>query len=100
MTLIFCLQWNDLQKLEYDLNIEIQKPTLWLKANKLSLNIKKTCTMTFSNIPSVRNRTNNIYIYGTQIDTVNHTQFLGVIMYNKINRNEHIKYTCKTYLRV
>ena len=51
--------------------------------------------MTFSNIPSVRNRINNIYIAGTRIDTVSHTQFLGVIIDNKINWNEHIKYTCK-----
>ena len=42
-----------------------------------------------------RNRINNIYIDGTQIDTVSHTQFMGVIIDNKINWNEHIKYTCK-----
>ena len=57
-----------MQKMELDLNIEIQK--LWLKANKRLLNIKKTCTMTLSNIPSVRNRINNSYIDGTPIDTV------------------------------
>ena len=70
-----------------------------VKANKLSLNIKKTCIMTFNNIPSVRNKINNVYIDGTQIDTVGHTQFLGVIIENKINWNEHINYICK-YLRV
>ena len=53
--------------------------------------------MTFKNSPSVRNRINNICIDGTQIDTVNHTQFLGVIIDNKINWNEHIKYMCKLY---
>ena len=89
------IQGKDLQKMEHDLNIEIQKCSLWLKANKLSLNIKKTCTMTFSNIPSVRNRITNIYIDGTQIDTVSHTQFLGVIIDNNINWNEHIKCTYK-----
>ena len=94
------IRGKDLHKLEHDLNIEIQNISLWLKANTLSLNINKTCTMTFSNIPSVRNRINNIYIHGTQIDTVSHTKFLGVIIDNKINWNEHIKYTCKKYLRV
>ena len=89
------IRGKDLPKMEHDLNIEIQNISQWLKANKLSLNIKKTCTMTFSNIPSVRKRINNIYIDGTQIDTVSHTQFLGVIIDNKINWNEHIKYTCK-----
>ena len=94
------IQGKDLPKMEHDINIEIQKLSLWLKANKLSLNIKTICTMIFSNIPNVRNRINNIYIDGTQIDTVGHTQFLGVTIDNKINWNEHIKYTCKTYLRV
>ena len=94
------IQEKYLPKMEQDLNIEIQKLSLWLKlkllkANKLSLNIKKTCTRTFSNIPSVRNRINNIYIDGTEIDTVSHTQFLGDIIDNEINWNEHIKYTCK-----
>ena len=65
MTLIFVIQGRDLLKMEHDLNIEIQKLSLWLKANVLSLNIKKTCTNAFSNIPSVRNRINNIYIAGT-----------------------------------
>ena len=69
--------------MEHDLNIEIQKLSLWLKANKLALNVKKTCTMTFSNIPNVRNRIKKIYIDGTQIDTVNHTQFIGVIIDNR-----------------
>ena len=81
-----------------DTNIFIQgkdMQKMWLKANKLLLTIKKTCTVSFSDIPSVRNRINNIYIDGTPIDTVCHTQFLGVIIDNKIKWNEHIKYTCK-----
>ena len=87
------IQGKDLQKMEHDLSIDITN-SVWLKANKLSLNIKNTFTMTFSNIPSVRNRINNIYINGTQIDTVSHTQFVRVITDTKINRNEYIKYTC------
>ena len=47
-----------------------------------------------NNTPSVRNRRNDIYIDGIEIDTVNHTQFLGVIIDNKINWSDHIKYTC------
>ena len=65
MTLMFFfIQGKDLQEMEHDLNINIQKRSLWFKANKLSVNVKKTCPMTFSNIPCVRNRINNIYIDG------------------------------------
>ena len=70
------IQGKDMPKMEH----EIQNLPLWLKTNKHLLNIKKTCTMTFSNIPSVRNRINNSYIDVTQIDTVSHTQFLGIII--------------------
>ena len=80
--------------METDLNTEIKKLSLWRKTNKLSLNIKKTCTMTFSNNPSVKNIRNDIYIDGIEIDTVNQTQFLGVITDNKINWSDHIKYIC------
>jgi hypothetical protein len=45
------IQGRDLQNMEHDLNIEIQKLSLWLKANIFLLNIKKTCTKAFSNIP-------------------------------------------------
>ena len=48
----------------------------------------------FSNNPSVRNRRNDIFIDGIEIYTVNHTQFLGVIIDNKINWSDHIKYIC------
>ena len=52
-----------------DLNIEFKKLTMGLKTNKLSLNIQKTHTMTFSNTHSIRTRHNKIYIDGTEIDT-------------------------------
>ena len=52
-----------------DLNIEFKKLTMGLKTNKLSLNIQKTHTMTFSNTHSIKTRHNKIYIDGTEIDT-------------------------------
>ena len=51
------IQGKDLQKMEKDLNAEIKKLSLWLKTIKLSLNLRKTCTMTFSNNPSVKKHT-------------------------------------------
>ena len=53
---------TELQKMEHNLNIEIPQLSLWLKANEHSLHIKKACTMTLSNLPSVRNRINNINV--------------------------------------
>ena len=65
---------------ENDLNIVLKKLTIWLKTNKLSLNIQKTHTMTFSNTHSIRTRHNKIYIDGTEIDIVNYTNFQGIVI--------------------
>ena len=35
----FFIQGENLEKMENDLNIELEKLTIWLKTNKLSLNI-------------------------------------------------------------
>ena len=40
-----------------------------------------------------------MYIDGIEIDTVNNTQLLGVIIDNKINWSDHIKYTCNKISR-
>ena len=80
--------------MENDLNIELKKLKIWLKTNKLSLNIQKTHTMTFTNTHSIRTRHNKIHIDGTEIGTVNYTNFLGIVIDNKLNWSEHIKHIC------
>ena len=90
----FFIQGENLEKMENDLNIELKKLTIWLKTNKLSLNIQKTHTMTFSNTHRIRTRHNKIYIDGTEIGAVNYTNFLGIVIDNKLNWSEHIKHIC------
>ena len=50
--------------------------------------------MTFSNTHSIRTRHYKIYIDGTEIGTVKYTNFLGIIIDNKLNWSEHIKHIC------
>ena len=47
------IQGNNIHTMQNELNSE-KKKCLWLKMNKLSLNIQKTHTMTFSNMYSIR----------------------------------------------
>ena len=58
--------------------------------NKLSLNIQKTHTMTFSNMYSIRERNNNIYADVIQFDIVNKIKFLGLFINNKLNQIEYV----------
>ena len=73
------------------MNNELKELSLWLKANKLSLNIKKTHFMIFSS----KNKPHPnicINIDGETINETAKTKFLGVIIDNKLSWKDHILY--------
>ena len=71
-----------------DINLELDKVNIWLKVNKLSLNIGKTKFMLFYkpqkqiNIPCLK-------IENTEIDCVDEFNFLGLYLDKHINWNKH-----------
>ena len=71
-------QHKDINVLIETLNNELKKVNLWLQANKLSLNIKKTHVIIFK---TRRNKIDNIIvkINDTEIKQVESTKFLGYI---------------------
>lgn len=73
------------------LNIELAKVAVWFDANQLSLNIKKTHYMIFSNrhVTSAK----FVHIKGLRIEQVYCTKFLGVFIDDKLTWKEHIMYT-------
>ena len=75
-----------------DSNNELQEISAWLKVNKLSLNIKKTHYMLFSNKKLKEDRLFEINIDGKLIDMVENTKFLGVYIDNKLNWKKHISH--------
>ena len=82
---------SNLPQIEEILNQELQEISLWLKVNKLSLNIKKThymlCTNKRSTKPCI-----SVDIDGHSIDAVEYTRFLGIYIDNKLNWKKHIAY--------
>ena len=89
-TNLFCTGPN-LKDIVYQINQEIRMIYLWVKANKLSLNIDKTYFMLFTPKRFTRNM-DDIIIDGKQIMEVNETKFLGVIIDNNLNWKPHITY--------
>ena len=80
----------DTTYINHILTEEIEKILIWLKANKLSLNVDKTNFIVFS-----RRRTiNDVYIKieGKNIERVTKVKFLGVIIDSKLTWKEHINY--------
>ena len=82
---------KDIVRMQDDLNSELSKISLWLKVNKLSLNIKKTH---FMFITRKKHRPNQVdlQIDGERIHEVQKTKFLGFIIDNKLNWKDHISY--------
>ena len=80
---------TDLQLLESQINEDLVQISLWLKVNKLSLNIKKIHYMVFTR-SKIRNIQLAINIDGESIDEVRITKFIGVVIDNKLNWKDHI----------
>ena len=73
------------------MNCELAKLVLWLKSNRLSLNIKKTKFMVFSNRPLMLDDL-IVTICNERIEQVTYIKFLGVIIDSKLTWEFHIKY--------
>jgi Reverse transcriptase (RNA-dependent DNA polymerase)/Endonuclease-reverse transcriptase len=77
------------------LNVELEKLSNWFKANKLSLNAKKTNFMIFGHkIPSDQLNI-NIVLDGIRLGQVCATKFLGVHIDQKLNWNLHVSHLSK-----
>ena len=89
-TNLFC-NGSDLEALETNINQELAKISKWLKTNKLSFNVQKTHYMVFTKRRVGRFRL-QLMIDGENIDEVEKTKFLGIIIDNKLNWKKHISY--------
>ena len=72
-----------------NINHELEQISLWLKVNKLSLNVKKTHYMVFTNKKS-RTANLKISIDNQIIDEVCQTKIFAVIIDNKLTCKYHI----------
>ena len=74
------LSHEDADCLANILNTELNKLSIWFRANKLSLNLKKTKFMVFK--PSQKRKSHDIqlFINDYKLDQVKETIFLGVIL--------------------
>ena len=75
---------KDLSEIVHLINDKLLGIAMWLKVNKLSLNIKKTHYMSFTSIKKPKSDI-VISIEGHPIDEVSYTKFLGVYIDNRLN---------------
>ena len=97
MSLLFADDTNLFQsgkyviQLQQEVEDDLNRISEWLKINKLSLNIKKTCFIVFTN-KNVPKPDVQITIDGHRIDETDHNKFHGVIIDCKLNWKKHISY--------
>ena len=87
-TIYFNLEDFDPYNLERDLNNELEKITLWLKMNKLSLNVQKTKLVIFHRRQKQINEL-NISINGTDIERIESFNFLGLHIHESLSWRTH-----------
>ena len=97
MSLLFADDTNlfqsgkDVIQLQQEVEADLNQISEWLKINQLSLNIKKTHFIVFTN-KNVPKPDLQIAIDGHRIDETDHTKFLGVIIDCKLTWKKHISY--------
>ena len=72
---------SDMPGLETQINTELKSINLWLRANKLSLNVAKTEFMVISSrqkLQSLNDKTININVEGVKINQTDHSKALGL----------------------
>ena len=80
----------NLQVLEFKANEYLSQMNTWFIANKLSLNIDKTCYMVFSKGKSMVTSDLNLFIGKSKIAKVSYSKYLGIILDDKMKWDKHI----------
>ena len=88
-TIYFNLEDFDSNNFEIEINAELQKVSLWLKKNKLSLNLDKTKLMIFHR-QQKRVKELNITINDTNIERGQSFNFLGITLSENMSWTNHV----------
>ena len=86
------IEGTSFQDISNILNKELENISIWLEANKLTININKTHYMMFHRTRVKHNTNFKIHISNNVIDRSMNTKFLGVIIDSKLNWAAHILY--------
>src|SRR6218665_871045 len=90
------LEHNSLAELDNQANCQLAKLAEWFKANKLSLNVSKTCYMSFTASKKKKAGTGfRLFIADSAITRVDTAKFLGVYMDETLTWTNHMNKIAK-----
>ena len=84
---------KEFNRVQLEIENDLMRISEWLKINKLSLNIKKTQFMIFTNKNASKPNI-DLKIDGHKIEQTVKTKFLGVIIDSQLTWKFHINYIC------
>ena len=83
---------SDLDVLTSHLNDQLKNVSTWLKANKLSINVKKTKLMIFRPRQKTLPVTRQIILQNNVLEQVDNTKFLGVYIDQHLDSKTHANF--------
>ena len=91
---------NNADEINSAINIEMNKVYIWFNANKLVLNLDKTCYMIFKpKNKHICDDSVKLFIGNNEIHRVNSTKFLGVLIDDNLTWKEHVNDICQKVSR-
>ena len=86
---------SDPNKLHSTLNDELRNFDVWLKCNKLSVNLQKTNYIIFKSRQKKLNYNLTLFFGNQSLNRTNLTKFLGVYVDEHLTWKHHISFICK-----
>ena len=90
-TSVFCSN-KDNEMMEVSLNNELHNISNWLKANKLSLNVKKSDVIHINNKRSDNSQKINLCFESEMLEVKSHAKYLGVLLGDNLNWKAQIQH--------
>ena len=91
---------SDPKRVQSVLNDELRNYDMWLKCNKLSVNIKKTNYVIFKPRQKIANHDFNIFFGNQLLKQTNVTKFLGVYLDEHLTWKHHISFFIKANRKI
>ena len=91
---------TDFDELVKNAKVNLSALLLWCQCNKLTMNSSKTCFVIFyAKNKNKHNEFKELEVPNITIHRVHSTKYLGVILDDKLNWQEHVKSVCKSLLK-
>ena len=91
-TVLYCFS-KEPHQLESKLNADLCNVALWLKENKLTLNVSKTKSMSIGSNSQLANVSLlSLSIFDCDLDSVNKFKYLGIMLASDFTSSDHVEY--------